>query len=77
MILSADEPEKKARWRNPSFPLRLGRHESCSKLQNFVEKHTVAVQVMNLFNAKVMSHFYKKRQKPVSLPRFLVKGALK
>lgn len=32
--------------------------------------------VLNLFNAKVMSHVYKKRQKRVSLPRFLVKGAL-
>ena len=50
----------------------------------FCRKHhlnkAVAVQVMNPFNENAMSHFceiLKRRQKQVSLDRFLVQGAQK
>ena len=50
--------------------------------QNFVEKHhpnkAVAVLARNLFNDNATSHFckiLKRRQKQVSLERFLAKGA--
>ena len=53
-------------------------------VQNFVEKHhpnkAAAVLVMNLFNDNAMSHFHqilKRRQKQVSLDRFLDKIVLK
>jgi hypothetical protein len=53
-------------------------------VQNFVEKHNpgkaVAVRAMNLFNDNAMSYFREilnKRQKQVSLDRFLVKVAQK
>ena len=53
-------------------------------LQNFVEKNhpnkAVAVQAMHLFNNNAMSHFreiLKRRQKQVSLDRFLVNVAQK
>ena len=53
-------------------------------MQNFVENHhlnkAVAVQAMNLFNDSASLHFYeilKRRQKQVSLDRFLVKVARK
>ena len=64
--------------------MRLWRCVKCGKLQNSVEKHhvnkAVAVQAMNLFNDNAMSHFQeilKRRQKQVSLDRFLVKFAQK
>ena len=51
-------------------------------VQNFVEKHhlnkAVTVQTINLFNDNAMSHsceILKRRQKQVSLDRFLVKAA--
>ena len=51
-------------------------------VQNFVEKHhtnkVVTVRATNLFNDNAMSHFckiLKRRQKQVSLDRFLVKTA--
>ena len=54
--------------------------EMWETVQNSIEKHhpnnTVAVQAMNLFNDNAMSHFHeilKRRQKQVSLDRFLVK----
>ena len=53
-------------------------------VQNFVENHhlnnAVAVRAMNPFNNNAMSHFceiLKRRQKQVSLDRFLVKVARK
>ena len=53
-------------------------------MQNFVEKHhvnkAVAVRAMNLFDDNAMSHFHEirnRRQKQVSLHRFLVKVAQK
>jgi hypothetical protein len=53
-------------------------------VQTFVEKHhpskAVAVRAMNLFNDNAMSYFHeilKRRQKQVSLDRFLVKVAQK
>jgi hypothetical protein len=53
-------------------------------VQKFVEKHhpskAVAVRAMNLFNDNAMSYFseiLKRRQKQVSLDRFLVKVAQK
>ena len=53
-------------------------------VQDFVGKHhpnnAVAVWTMNLFNDNAMSHFckiFKRRQKQVSLDRFLVKVARK
>jgi hypothetical protein len=53
-------------------------------VQKFVEQHhpskAVAVRAMNLFNDNAMSYFseiLKRRQKQVSLDRFLVKVAQK
>jgi hypothetical protein len=52
-------------------------------VQNFVEKHhpskAVAVRAMNLLNDNALSYFreLKRRQKQVSLDRFLVKVAQK
>ena len=52
-------------------------------VQNFVERHhlkAVAVRAMSLFNDEVMSHFHetlKRKQKQVSLDRFLAKVARK
>ena len=53
-------------------------------VQNFVEKHypneAVAMQAMNLFNDNAMSRLHeilKRRQKQVSLDRFLIKVAWK
>jgi hypothetical protein len=53
-------------------------------VQTFVEKDhpskAVAVRAMNLFNNNAKSHFHgilKRRQKQVSLDRFLVKVAQK
>ena len=53
-------------------------------MQNFVEKHhpnkALAVQAMYLFNDNAVSHFceiLKRRQKQVSLDRFLVNAAQK
>ena len=81
-ILSAEE-EKKAEESLSSNENR----EMCKMwetVQNFVEKHhlnkAIAVWEMNLFKDNAMSHFreiLKKRQKQVSLDRFLVKLAQK
>ena len=72
---------RRKRWRNPSLQMRLGRCVKCMKQskQTFVEKHhpnkAVAVRAMNLFNDSARSHFckiLKRRQKQVSLDRFLI-----
>jgi hypothetical protein len=76
--VSSEEGEKKKEKSLTSNEIR----EVCKMwetVQNFVKKHhpskTVAVQVMNLFNDNAMSHYreiLKRRQKQVSLDRFLV-----
>ena len=80
-ISSAEEEEKKEEESLTSNEIR----EMCKTwetVQNFVGKHdlnkAVAVAVMNPFKDDAMSHFceiLKRRQKQVSLDRFLVKGA--
>ena len=81
--MSAEEEEKKAEESLTSNEIR----EMCKMwetVQNFVEKHhpnkAVVVWAINLFNDNAMSHFceiLKRRQKQVSLDRFLVKVAWK
>ena len=80
---SAEEEEKKVEKSLTSNEIR----KMCKiweTLQSFVENHhpnkAVAVWMMNLFNNNTMSHFreiLKRRQKQVSLDRFLVKVAWK
>ena len=81
-ISPAEEEEKKAEESVTSSEIR----EMCKMwetVQNFVGKNrshkAVAVRAMHLFN-KAMSHFreiLKRRQKQVSLDRFLIKAACK
>jgi Ca2+-binding EF-hand superfamily protein len=83
MEISSEEEEKKTETSLSSNEIR----EVCKMwetVQKFVEKHhlskAVAVRVMNLFNDNAMSYFreiLKRRQKQVSLDRFLVKVAQK
>jgi hypothetical protein len=83
MVISSEEGEKKAETSLFSNDTR----EVCKMwetVQKFVEKHhpskAVAVRAMYLFNDNTMSYFReipKRRQKQVSLDRFLVKVAQK
>ena len=80
-ILFAEEEEKKAEESLTSDEIR----EMCKMwetVQNFVEKHHLnkAVAVWVMFNHNAVSYFHeiiKRRQKQVSLARFLIKAALK
>jgi hypothetical protein len=79
MEISSEEGENKTETSLSSNEIR----EVCKMwetVQEFVEKHhqskAVAVRAMNLFNDNAMSFFreiLKRRQKQVSLDRFLVK----
>jgi hypothetical protein len=81
MEISSEEEEKKTETSLSSNEIR----EVCKMwetVQKFVEKHhpskAVAVRAMNQFNDGAMSYFHeilKRRQKQVSLDKFLVKGA--
>ncbi|XP_013365403.1 PREDICTED: tigger transposable element-derived protein 1-like [Chinchilla lanigera] len=78
-----EEEERKVEESLPSNKIR----KICKMwetVKSFVEKHhpnkAVAVRTVNLFNNNVMSHFceiLKRKQKQVSLNRFLVKVARK
>ena len=75
------QKRRRKRRRNPSPQMRLGRSRMWEAVQNFVEKHhpskAVGMRTRNLFNS-AMSHFcenLKRRQKHVSLDRFLVTAA--
>lgn len=77
--ISSEEEDKMAEESITSNEIR----EMCNMwetVQNFIAKHhpnkAVAVRSINLFNGNAMSHFrqiLKRRQKQVSLDRFLVK----
>jgi hypothetical protein len=79
MEISSEEEEKKTETSLYSNEIRA----VCNIweiVQTFVEKHhpskAVAVRAMNLFNDNAMSYFFeilKRRQKQMSLDRFLVK----
>jgi hypothetical protein len=83
MEISSEEQEKKTETSLSSNEIR----QVCKiweTVQKFVEKHhpskAVAVRAINLFNDNAMSYFreiFKRRQKQVSLYRFLVKVAQK
>jgi hypothetical protein len=83
MEILSEEEEKKTETSLSSNEIR----EVCKiweTVQKFVEKHhpskAVAVRAINLFNNNAMSYFCEiltRRQKQVSLDRFLVKVAQK
>ena len=84
LSLSSTEQEKKTAEESLTSDEIREMCKMWETVQNFVEKHhlnkAVAVQAMNLFNDNAMSHFreiLKRRQKYVSLDRFLVKVARK
>ena len=81
MSASCLQRQKRKRWRNPILQMIREMCKMWETVKNFIEKHhpnKVTLRLMVRFNDNAMSHFrkiLKRRQKQVSLDRFLVKAA--